>query len=297
MSIVVGRYVAQSAARAAITASTSRPSPRGPISRNRSRARRRPRPASSSRRTAPCRRAEQDVVVADVGVDQGVARATTVGEAGGQRRGLVEVREVRPGGGDVVPVRRPGRRARRRRCRGPGRRRGVSSSATTSSASRRGVEVGLPPGPARRAAPRRTRSRARPSRRPSIHSSRGRGHAGGQGPELAGLLAVGVGEHPLGLRRGRLDEVLRAVRAGEHRGEAGREAPALRDGVDHGRPAVLARPGRARAGAGAASSAVARCGRAGSWWGWRSPGHPSRTAAHGREAISATRPAGARRRR
>ena len=44
---------------------------------------------------------------------------------------------------------------------------------------------------------------------------------------------------PLRLDRGRLHEVPGAVRAGEHRGEARREAAALRLRRDHGRPAAL----------------------------------------------------------
>ena len=46
------------------------------------------------------------------------------------------------------------------------------------------------------------------------------GQPGGQAAELADLLAVGVGERPLRLLAGRLEEDPPAVGAGEHRGEA-----------------------------------------------------------------------------
>ncbi len=63
-----------------------------------------------------------------------------------------------------------------------------------------------------------------------VQSSRGAGRLGRQRGQLARLLAVGVREHPLGLGRGRLHEVPAAVLALQHRREAGREAAGLRRG-------------------------------------------------------------------
>ncbi len=63
--------------------------------------------------------------------------------------------------------------------------------------------------------------------------------AGRQRAQLPRLLAVGLREHPLGrLGRG-LHEVLRPVRAGEHRRETRRETASLRLRRHHRRPAVL----------------------------------------------------------
>ncbi len=100
-----------------------------------------------------------------------------------------------------------------------------------------GVQVGLTPGPARRT--RLDVLDAEHDPLAVLHPQQaGRGDRRRQGGQLAGLLAVGLREHPLGLRRRRLHEVLRAVGTREHRGEARRESAGLGHGVDDGRAAV-----------------------------------------------------------
>ena len=105
------------------------------------------------------------------------------------------------------------------------------------------VEVLGPPRPARRAGGDVLDAEHHPVVVEVPQQPRGR-HALRQGGELARLLAVGVGEHPLGLGRGRLHEVARAVLADQHGGEAGGEPARLGDRRDDGgaAPALDPRP-------------------------------------------------------
>ena len=135
-----------------------------------------------------------------------VSPRVTVREPGGQGGGLREVRQVGPGGGDVVPVRRPAGELVGDGVEVEVVRRGRQLVGHDLERVEGGVELGRPP---------------RATRRPRLDvlglehhpvavldpQQPGRGHAGGKRLELAGLLAVGVGEHLLGLRRRRLDEV------------------------------------------------------------------------------------------
>ena len=175
---------------AASTASTSSPSPRGPIIRNTVSSQRRPAPASSSRTSAPGRR----------------------WPAGCCRRGRRCARRWSP-----PSPRRTGRPARRPRRGGAGPAgacagrsqyaghsansvaksssaseagAGVSAGATSVDHGEGGLEVGAAATGGADGGPRRTPCRAPPSRRSWVHSSRGAGAAAGSARELAGLLAV-----------------------------------------------------------------------------------------------------------
>ena len=125
---------------------------------------------------------------------------------------------------------------------------GVSRSATDLQGVQRGVEVGAVP----RAAGLARLDVLEPQDEPVVDVERpqqpGGRCLGGQRLELAGLLAVGLGEHPLRLGRGGLHEVPAAVLAGQHRGEAGREAgrPASRRSTTGDPSPVLDRGADAR---------------------------------------------------
>ena len=67
----------------------------------------------------------------------------------------------------------------------------------------------------------------------------GSGHAGRERSQLAGFLAVGLGERALGHARCGLDEHPTAVPTGEDGREPGSEAGLLTDHVDHGGPQAL----------------------------------------------------------
>ena len=162
------------------------------------------RPASSSRTATRCPSAvEQQVVVADVGVDERVAprsprRSAAASAAASSRCGQV----------------RAGSRQTWSQYAGAARANSSANGSSASPARRRG-EL------ARRASrARQARRRGRPARhgrrgRPAVdvlepehhpvvrratQSSRGAGTLGRERGELAGLLAVGLGEHPLRLR-------------------------------------------------------------------------------------------------
>ena len=172
-----------------------------------------------------------------------------LGEPGRQRGGLVrEVRQVGPGRARRGPSTPASRRTPRRRCRGGGPSGGgVSSRADDLERVERGVELRRAATGDAAPAPRRTRSRAPPSRRPrsTAAGARARSSAG------AGACGPPRGRSPrtsAGPSRTPPSRSARAVGTGQHRGEAGREAAALRDGVDHGRPAPLLDRGRGRAG-------------------------------------------------
>ena len=186
--------------------------------------------------------AQDQVVVADVGVDQGVAR----GHVGVPRReslGLVEVGAVRPGRRILLAEpwptcrrtrRTPSANVSRPRPGGAGVSRRAVSSSVPSTRSRSGRDHGRRGSrPSTCSMPSTTQSSSDGPQQP------GGGDALGQRSELAGLLTVGVGEDRLRLRRRGLDEVLRPVGAGEHGREARREPAALRCRVDDGGPAAL----------------------------------------------------------
>ena len=180
--------------------------------------------------------------------------AAHLAEARGQRRGLLEwaSRWGAPGGWRGRGPSSPGSPRSRWRpaSSSSSAGAGVSTSATVSSmssaaSSSAAATAGAVPRPSTYSVPSTNQSSA--SMRPQ--QPRGRG-AGRQGGELAGLLAVRLGEHALGLGRGGLHEVPGAGLGGQDRGEAGREArrSARRPRRPGTRSGPRPRPGPRRAG-------------------------------------------------
>ena len=175
------------AAASASTASTSRPSPRGPISRSSESSQAAPTTGQfQSQSHAPPVAVEQDVVVADVGVDDACRPPTTSAYAGASAGGLVEVRRG-PGAcrADVVPV--PEEAARTRpptvsSASAAGG--GVSSLGDRLERVEAGVEVVAPPGASRVRAVDVLDAEHDPRRRRSTHSSRGAGTPSGSAASL-----------------------------------------------------------------------------------------------------------------
>ena len=99
-----------------------------------------------------------------------------------------------------------GRRCRR--ARGLGRR-GEDGRRRRPSMRQHGGQVGVAPRPLRGPRRRRTRCRGPPSRRRRAPTAAAGPAPPGERGQLARLLAVGLGEHPLRLQRGRLHEVPR----------------------------------------------------------------------------------------
>ena len=172
---------------------------------------------------------DEHVVGADVGVRERVT-ADDLGVATGQRLRLGQVPGVEVGA--VLVDARPAVEERREvglggvehQRRG---RRGQGVGHLLEGVEQR-VEVVLLPRPVRRAGGDVLDAEDHPVVVELPQQAGGR-HGRGQRGELASLLPVGVGEHPLGLGRGRLHEVAAAVLADQDGREAGGEAARLRD--------------------------------------------------------------------
>ena len=215
---------------------------------------------------------DEEVVVADVGVDQGVA-GRDLGEAGRELGGLLEVGEVRAGWPARGPSSRPARRSRRRRSRGRGpRAAGVSSCGDLLQHVEAGVQVGGPPGATPGRGRRRARARGRPSRRRATT-------AGGEPARCPGGAAACGPPRGRSRRTSRwalTDAAFTKCRdpSSQTRTEAkpGVKPGALRDRLHDGRAAPPLDQAHAGSGAGRATRAGARCGRRER--GTSSSGHP-----------------------